>query len=224
MLKKMLLITPLLTLSYLFAQETPYKGITVIEAKCNEHGEAYYFNNGTARIGHITKLSFPSLGIELKPDTSIHNPENPETKNTVVGVLNYINWKGGSQDSLIVESRVSYQNKAAVQEALSLTTQTPDVDIELVVYEYDPHAEKYFKRLHTFNKPVKFVLSDDIKAWVDEEPDTYTIKKPINYLLTLSLAPKTEIPEQKIGFAFRAEGIQFARELSAEAPLIANHP
>lgn len=204
-------IATLLCASSLSAQDTPTKYYSVINADCHEIEDAYHFDGSTARIGHLVKLSFPSVKKELKSDISVCNPQAPEVKDPIVAVIDRISWEGGSHDPLEFNARVSFQNKAILQEALASLTDNAEVEAELIVYEYDHHAKQYFKRLHTFNKPVKLVISEDTRVYIDEDADTYKIKKPINYMFNISLSPKSGVEAQKVGFAFSFNGTQFTR-------------
>jgi hypothetical protein len=212
-------IATLLCFSSLPAQDAPNKYLTIINADC-ESNDAYHFDASTARtsitrIGHLVKLSFPSAKKELKSDISVCNPENPDVKDAIVAVIERVFWEGGSDDEIELSGRVSAQNKAILQEALASLDENADVEAEFVIYDYDHHARKHFKRLHTFKKPIKLVIKQDRRAQISEEPDTYKVKNPMNFIFEITLKPKSGVEDQKMGFAFRSSGTQFTRQLSS---------
>jgi hypothetical protein len=191
------------------------KNFSIIDAVCNEGGDAYHFDanmarTGTARIGHFVKLSFPSANKELKPDVLVTNPENPDAKDSIVAVIESIQWMSGSNNEIFVAGRVSSQNKAILHEGLCSLGECADVEAEFVIYDFDHDERKYFKHFHTFKKPINLVIS---QVYIRQEPDTYKIKTPMNFQFDITLIPKKDAEEQKVGFSFRSNGTQFSRQL-----------
>lgn len=191
---------------------------TNIDANCNDEGEAFQVDaKTTARIGHIVQLSFPGTNKELKRDYSLTNPETRAVKDDVVAIIDSISWQGGANDNIRILGRVSPQNKAILQEVFSSMTDNVDMEVAFVIYEYDYTAEKYFKRLHTFNKPVKLVIAPESKVYIEEDPNNYKMKKPVNFTFQIEFMPKSGVADQKLGFAFSSSGTQFSRQLEGKA-------
>lgn len=199
------------------------KYFTLIEAGCNDK-EAFDFDphtcgldSRTRRIGHLIRFSFPAVQRAMVQDLILTNPENPEVKDPAIGAIEYIRWEGGPSDPMDLAAKISFQNKAILQEVLSSTNET-EIEAEFVVYDYDYNKKTYFKRFYTVKSPIKFSISESSRVRFDEEPD-YNVKKPIVFSLQVCLAPRNGIKDQEVGFAFSSTGPKFTREVGESSVL-----
>lgn len=214
MLKKIVpCISTLLFFSNLSAQDCSTSHLPIISTYSSEDAEAayHYRDDCTQRIGHLLKFSFPSLNQALKLDTQVWDPQDPAKKVDVAAVIDGVRWDGAPNDPIEFSIRVSFQNKAILQEAFASLPENGEIEAEWVVYDYDHQDEKYFKRFYTYKKPIKFVITEDSKIYLDERPD-YRVKKPTNFELSISLTPKSGIDDQHLYFAFR-NGACFSRQV-----------
>lgn len=186
----------------------------IISANCDTD-DAYNFNNSTkSRIGHLLKLLFPAAQRELKPDIVVSNPENPTVKNTVVGIFNTITWAGASTDPIEAEFKITFQNKAMVQEILCLFPDNNEIEAEWVIYEYDYQQKKYFKRFYTYQKPLQFKISPQTPITFNENEWQWRKEnEPVDFSFHAFLYPKTTNPDQNLAYAFSANGTQFIQPI-----------
>lgn len=166
---------------------------------------AYNFNiNYRLPLGYITQLDFTGSGTKLTADTEIADPENPDQKVKVLGVMDgLICWEGGPADSIEIIFRVSSKNKAIIRNCVTSLTGGADVDAAWVLTDYDSEGKKYFKKFHTDGKAVKLVITNGTKVDVNEIPNTDVIQ-PQNYTVAISLTAKGEAGKQEL---FCAEDI-----------------
>ncbi len=194
------------------------KYFTLIDGGCNDR-DAFDFDphtcgsdSRTRRIGHLIRFSFPAVQKAMVQDLILTNPENPEVKDPAVGAIDFIRWEGAPNDNMDLGVKISFQNRAILQEALSCTNETPEFEVEFVVYDYDYNKKTYFKRFYTVKNPIKFSISEASRLNIYEEPDNY-IKKPIVFFLQVSLTPMNGIKDQEVGFAFSSTSPKFTREV-----------
>lgn len=214
MIKSFISCIALLCFSSLSAQESVSNYFVIVDPY-GEFGNPYYNSGSHERLGHIIKLSFPSLNKELKVDSQVWDPENPDKTINVVAAIRNLRWDGGATDSFDFQGRLSPYNKAVLKEALSALPENGAIEVEFVVYEYDLQANRYFKHLHTYKKPIQCTITDRSRATFESEPDDRYIKHPTNFIFEISLTPKNDVKDQNVGFAFRANGTQFSRHIGA---------
>lgn len=171
------------------------------------------------RIGHLVKLSFPDAHKELKPDYSLSNPETRDHKDAVAGIIEYIQWLGGPNDSIRVTFQVSFQNKALLQEVFSSMEDNVDMEVAFVIYEYDYAAEKYFKRLHTFNKQLKCMAKPGDSIYLEEGLIYFGegSRNTVSFRFGIDFMPQSGVVDQKLGFAFSSGGTQLSKRLEGKA-------
>lgn len=81
------------------------------------------------RVGHILSLSFPKSNLALKPDTLICNPlGSPSDRVAVVGIMDSIRWEGDTNSVIELYGRISFQNKAILQEVF-MSDEDPIIEI-----------------------------------------------------------------------------------------------
>ncbi len=192
------------------------KYLRLIQANCSDTDVFDFdptnpkWDSRSKKIGHLIRFSFPSAQKEMVQDLSLRNPERPEVTDLAVGVINYIGWDGAPGDQVELGTRISFQNKAILQEALlSLTNEMPIIEAQFVIYDYDFHAKSFFKRFYTIKDPIKFIIPDGRPVDLSEDPE-YD-KKPTLFYFGGILAPIGE--NQKVGYAFSATGPKFTREI-----------
>jgi hypothetical protein len=186
------------------------KYISVIETYC-DLSEAFHFQDDSEkRVGHVVKLSFPSVNRALVQDLLLCNPEKPESKDAVSAAIESVRWEGASSDPIELRGYISVQNKALLQEVLISFTESVEVEIALVIYEYDFLEKKHFKRFYIAKDSVQLVLHE---VRIADDPSTYQIKKPRIFEFTMSLMPQENAQAQEICFAFSAKGAQFTRQI-----------
>lgn len=97
-------------------------------------------------VGYLTTVKVS--GTDLKPDFKPKDPENPRRLlgNGVVAVLSHILWRGGVTDPFSFSGSISAGNGSMLKQRLFGSM---DIAVELnpVIYQYDPGAQKYFKSL-----------------------------------------------------------------------------
>jgi hypothetical protein len=196
------------------------KCFKIIDFECNVK-KAYHYNeislendsykDSFKKIGHVLTLSFPEIHKELKSDISAANPENPQTKFSIVGVIECIRWEGNAGDSIEIHGRFSANNKAVIQEAFCLA-ECPTIEMSWIVYDFDYDEKKYFKRFYTVKQPLKLSVAQGNSLSIDEEYDL-NLQIPINFRVRFSLTPDDKDKDQKLGYAFRAGGTQFTQNV-----------
>ncbi|WP_224360580.1 hypothetical protein [Hyalangium versicolor] len=154
-----------------------------------------------APVGFITKMKLGD--IELKADQeTIKDPEQPDKALAakVVGVLNHFLWETGVTDAMYLSSQISTANKQILSAALMGTWANVNVEIQYVVYEYDPLAKKYFKSSFT-DAVLKGILEkngDDLNLSVADDP-SHEVQSPKNYVCQVGVKPQTL--EQSVNLA-----------------------
>lgn len=182
-----------------------------IDAECDAKAAYNFVLGTTVKIGHLLKLSFSNAGKDLVADTEIFDPTSPESKIPVVGVFDAIHWEGGPTDPTQLNFRLSPDNTATLQEALSSLTGGSEVEMEFVIYSYDYSKKKYFRYFHTDDQKLKYVITKGTKIVPSSKPDAI-IQQPSNFQVSASLTGKSEGEEQDYHIAYK-EGGAFARRM-----------
>jgi len=177
------------------------------DARCFQKLSRVGNTSDNFRLGHISKITFPKVEIELEQDTLVINPENPDLQEKIAATIRCINWTG---EYIALDGVVTPQNRALLMEALTLSNKLEKVEIEIsfIVYEYDFAANQYFKRLRTLNNPIKCYLTREHRAYVDENTNSYMKEEILTFSFGFCLYPQEKL-NQEIGYAFRSDGIQF---------------
>jgi ATP-dependent 26S proteasome regulatory subunit len=173
-----------------------------IYASC-EAIAAYNFVLGTTvKIGHLLQLSFANLGIELTGDTLVPDPMYPKETIRVVGIIDFICWRGDPTDPVELRFRLSPSNTATMQQALSSLIGGPDMELEFLIYDYDYENKKYFKHFHTDGVKIKCVVTKGTEITINKEPDR-VVQQPLNFQVSVSITGKIEAEEQALHIAFK---------------------
>lgn len=188
--------------------------IHLIDVGCNVENGFNYFGVGRdsysdVPIGYIEKLTIN--GKEIDADFKVNDPKNPSSKRAVVAVLDYMDWKGGPDDSISLSGRFSPNGKAAMLEALCSSEQ-PKIAAEWIVFDYDHQLQQYFPLFHSNGKPIQLTLGDKYSFRAAANPNREN-KLPINYQIAFNLTPPKGQAEQSIAIAFRGEGKTFSLPL-----------
>lgn len=189
--------------------QTKPKYMSVIEAYCDASETFNFQDDSEKRVGHITQLVFPSLNKALIPDLSLYNPTSTDKREMVSAAIDSLRWEGASGDPVEIRGYISAQNKALLQEILISVTESIEIELGLIIYEYDFDEKKYFKRFYINKGSVQLVLSEIQVA----DDSSYHIKKPRVFEFRMTLVSKENAPAQEVGFAFCAKGTQFTRQI-----------
>lgn len=165
--------------------------------------EAFNFHKDSQEtIGHITKLKVGNA--EFTPDISVQDPTLIEegTKVPVVGVVSNIYWEGGFAQPVSFDCQVGDDNAktAAIQTHQDLSDTS--VEVEFIVYKYDPQDKKYYKCFHTNEVALKGLIQKsggDLEYAMDVTEPNGQVPSPINFSMYLSVMPQ-EI-EQEVHMA-----------------------
>lgn len=165
-------------------------------------------------IGHLLYLKIGTK--ELSADQTVKVP-GTFTDETVVGVLESLNWDGGYAQPIAINARVSTKNKQELTLLLHKNLSNTEVLFRVKIYEYDPLAKKYFTSFHSQDTNLKGLIQKDgtqLSLSVLDTPADEVIS-PQNYALEVGIMP-AEI-EQTIHFAtgdqknvVKAWGVTFA--------------
>jgi hypothetical protein len=146
-----------------------------------------------APVGFVTSLKLGD--IELKADQeTIMDPEQPDKalSTKVVAVLNHILWEAGNTDAFYLSGQISTNNKQILSAALMGTWSNVNVEFQVVIYEYDPLAKKYFKSLFS-DAVLKGILEkngDDLNLTVADNPSN-EVQSPQNFVCQAGIKPAT---------------------------------
>lgn len=215
---RLLLFVTVLGLSNaLFADEEPIgrRVFRTVELSCDTKYAYHQYHDSKTRIGHLVKLSFPASDRELVADTAVFDPENPERKLNVAGVIEEMTWDGDANDPISICFCLSPQNKALFQEALTLMPRKTEVEAEWVVYDYDYQTGKYFKRFYTEKKPLKFFITENHTIYFREDPDRDTTN-PVNFRMGMDLTPRKDVGTQEVTYSFSHNGTKFTQQIGKE--------
>jgi hypothetical protein len=187
---------------------TPKLYTELLYARCDEKETFEFGPHSQMKIGHLLNLTVSTSDTKLVRDTCVCNPENPNDTVDIAGAVIYAGWE--DNDVLSLSFRLSPQNKALLHEVLCTSPEGLEIGVELVVYEYDYHARKYFRRFH-MQKPVMFEIMGRVS--IDDEPDRI-IRKPIGFRFNMSLKASGNVQDQEIFFAMSATGKTHKRILN----------
>ncbi len=166
------------------------------------------------KVGHLLKLSIN--GKDLVPDTPRWNPQYPDKKSEVVGIIERIIWDGKPTDPLDMTLRLSFKNKASLLECFCSSKGRPEIVAEWVIYDYDYNDNSYFPTFYT-KGPVKLTLNtNNVPFYISPEPDRRYGAGPVNFALDMSLSPQKGSEEQQLFLAFSASGKTFTRPIIAK--------
>ncbi len=162
--------------------------------ECNAQ-RALHFNDfsvdnkdlGHGPVGHLVKLTIPSLNMVLNQDIAVGNPINPEIKNSITAVIEYIGWGLGiaedsgwygvvekndwDENAIRIQAQLSPENSGILRKTFNvLWSEASDkatLEIELVIYKYDA-VNGYYKQFYTI-KPLVLRSVDPIKFTKNSE-------------------------------------------------------
>lgn len=173
-----------------------------INVECDIKSTFDFVLGAVKPIGHVHKIIFPNGGKELVVDTPLAIPMDPsgdKVKQTM-GV-EVCSWAGGPTDPVNFTGRLSPENVALLQEALSSLTGGSEIEISWTIYSYDYTAKKYFKYFHSNDELIKFVVTKDSIVSIAPSPAT-DVTQPVNFEVGFSITPKSEEKEQDAHIAY----------------------
>jgi hypothetical protein len=146
-----------------------------------------------APVGYITKLKVGDVDL-VADQESIKDPEQPDKAlaHKVVAVLNHYLWETGITDAMYFSAQISTSNKQTISAALLGTWANVEVQFTYTIYEYDPHAKKYFKS-NFIDAELKGILEkngDDLNLSVADE-ESREVQSPKNFTLQVGIKPQT---------------------------------
>lgn len=168
--------------------------------------------NVHSKIGHLLSFSFLPQGVALKSDITVCNPENPQSKDAVVDVIEAMEWHDFNE-AMSIFFRISPQNKVIMQETLSFPAHQIRIRLEWMVYDYDYVAGKYFKHFYTYQKPITCVIKENQKVYIANEIDD-SLEEHLLFRCHFRLSLMSEEVDQNIGFAFSATGRNFVQAVN----------
>lgn len=192
-----------------------HKNFESINIPC-EAKVTYNFTLGsTAPVGHLLSLSFTNSGKDLVADTPVPNPESPDEKINIIGAFDFIQWEGGPTEPIQADFRISPQNKAILQEALSSLTGGAELEAQWAIYNYDYKEKKYFMTFHTDGNKIKFVVTKGTKVLIAPEADRQ-VQQPLNFCVSMSITAKSEGDDQEVNIAYTSAN-KFTRRIGVNA-------
>ncbi len=164
--------------------------------------QGFNFQKDTqSRVGYITSLTIGKE--EFKADFKVTDPVemDPDTKKDVVGVLELVYWQGGYVDPIFYYFRVSTSNKVIGKVLVDTKLDDTTVEINYVIYDYDPVEKKHYPSFHSEEATLKGLISKngeslDIEINQDNSKD---IEAPLNYYMSLGVMAANE--KQKAHYA-----------------------
>lgn len=136
-------------------------------------------------FGYITSLTIGNS--TLRSDLSGKDPTTGSGLQTVA-VLSRVNWNGGVSDPLTFVGQISTANKQAVA-ALSRTATNAQVQINFVVFTYDPIAKKYYKGFGSGATSLKGLVGTSPQFSVSSSPSS-DVSSPQNFAMSLAVLPQ----------------------------------
>jgi len=159
---------------------------------CDVYQGFNYRKDKVTPVGFVTSLKVGTA--DLSSDLTCKDPMDPSTDVTAVVVLSNISWGLGVTDAIYINGQMSSPNREAVK--LLTYTDLTDVTVEVnfVVYSYDPVSKKYFKEFHSEDTTLNGLLeksSGDVALDVADQLST-EVEYPENFSFFVGVKPKAE--------------------------------
>lgn len=182
----------------------------LIDAECDFKKSLDFKVTNKATVGYLTGLKFTNCGVSLETDTKVTDPLNPTATLPVLAIFDLIQWSGEPTDPFTIEGRISSGNKNKFAQALSSQDGGAEVEAMWALFEYDDNQKKYFERLHTDKKALKFVVTKDTKVILSQKKDETEY-----YRFRISLTAKHDAGIQEVCCATDVN-TKFTRKIGAE--------
>jgi len=161
-----------------------------------------YKKDKQTAVGFITKLKVGDIEFAANIE-SVKDPTAPTSDVKVVAVLNNYMWATGTTDALYLSGQITVKNKNEMAQKLLGGFTDFSVELNYVIYEYDPLEKKYFKS-NFVDSDLKGVLEkngEDLNLAVADDAST-EVQSPKNYTFQIGVKPKSE--EQAINLAMNS--------------------
>ena len=151
-------------------------------------------------IGHLTELKIGDT--DFKKDLTVMDPTKiDKEKVKVVGVISHIYWEGGHADPILVNCRLSTDNKEGSILLQHKTLSNTEVKYAFVIYDYDPKKKEFYPSFHTDTTALKGLVSKsggelELAIDIGQAGD---VVSPKNFNFFVSVMPAEE--EQETHFA-----------------------
>jgi hypothetical protein len=132
------------------------------------------------------------------------NPATPDLPpdQHVVGVLSTYGWSGGMADPMALRFNVANVNKTKLAEMLHLTLLNTEVELDFLVFDYDPLAERYYEALRPHLVRLKGLVMREggvLQLFVREEGTE--VVSPRNWAVDLRVVPQAIDQEVYVALA-----------------------
>ena len=151
-------------------------------------------------IGHLTELKIGDT--DYKKDLNVTDPTKVDgDKLKVVGVISNIYWEGGHADPVLVNCRLSTDNKQGSILLQHKSLSNTEVTYAFVIYDYDPKEKKYYPCFHCDSTALKGLVAKnggelDLAIDIDQAGD---VVSPKNFNFFVGIMPIEE--EQEAHYA-----------------------
>ncbi len=151
-------------------------------------------------IGHLTELKIGDT--DYKKDLNVTDPTKVDgDKLKVVGVISNIYWEGGHANPVLVNCRVSTDNKQGSILLQHKSLSNTEVSYAFVIYDYDPKEKKFYPCFHCDSKALKGLVAKnggelDLAIDIDQAGD---VVSPKNFNFFVGIMPSEK--EQEAHYA-----------------------
>ena len=151
-------------------------------------------------IGHLTELKIGDT--DYKKDLNVTDPTKVDgDKLKVVGVISNIYWEGGHANPVLVNCRVSTDNKQGSILLQHKSLSNTEVTYAFVIYDYDPKEKKFYPCFHCDSTALKGLVAKnggelDLAIDIDQAGD---VVSPKNFNFFVGIMPTEE--EQEAHYA-----------------------
>jgi hypothetical protein len=165
---------------------------------CDVYQGYNYKKDQQTTVGFITKMKIGDTDLDANQEVS--DLSNPKSTVKVVSVLSGFDWQTGVTDAVYFSGQIATSNKQKVA-LLALTDMVKvTVVFNMVVWEFDPIAEKYYKAA-SVDSDLNGILEkngSDLNVAVANDPST-EVQSPLNFSFTIGIKPQPSA--QKINLA-----------------------
>ncbi len=190
-------------------EETPEPPANAsISYSCSVSQGFNFLKDAQDRVGHLVSIKI--VDNELTPDLNVADPEDLYNNVKVVGVISSLYWGGGYADFIQLSAQVSTSNKNALAMMMHQTMSNTEVELEFVVFDYDPDAKKYYKCLHTNKVKLKGLVAKSggelaFNVGMDQSQE---VTSPRNFTFQIVINPQEISQELHLAFSESAKSVK----------------
>jgi hypothetical protein len=176
------------------ARKGPKYGSVNFESLSQKQGFNFE-KDGRDPIGFVNTLTIGTATIEADLELRQPTASRPSGSKSV-GVLGRIAWGGGSSDPIELTAYISTKNCHRIEQLLHERPADTSVQIDFVVYNYDPAAKKYFKAFYPNVVPLHALIrktSGELQLKLGEKGGE--VANPENWTLSIVIVPPAEVAQ-----------------------------